>query len=77
MIFPLSLTHKQARVGNVGGNTLGFFGGVFSPDGCSILAHGYQGAFNQWSLDPVSLSLFFLQCLSVFLPACLSVGLVL
>ncbi|CAL1525971.1 unnamed protein product [Lymnaea stagnalis] len=42
---------EQVRVGDVGGNTLGFFGGLFSPCGGSILAHGYQGAFNQWYLN--------------------------
>ena len=36
------------RVGTVGGNTLGLFGAVFSPDGDSILAQGYQGAFHLW-----------------------------
>ena len=39
------------RVGEVGGNTLGFYGGVFSPDGNSILAHGFQGAFHLWHLS--------------------------
>ena len=41
------------RVGEVGGNTLGLFGGVFSPDGSSILAHGYQGAIHQWLYNKV------------------------
>ncbi len=39
----------QVRVGEVGGTTLGFYGGVFSPDGQSILGHGYQGAFHLWN----------------------------
>nr|XP_011412948.2 elongator complex protein 2 [Crassostrea gigas] len=42
---------EQMRVGEVGGNTLGLYGGMFAPDGRSIIAHGYQGAFHQWSLD--------------------------
>jgi hypothetical protein len=42
------LTRLQVRVGEVGGNTLGLYGGLFSPDGSSILAHGYQGALHQW-----------------------------
>ena len=41
------------RVGEVGGNTLGLYGGMFAPDGKSIIAHGYQGAFHQWSHDEV------------------------
>ncbi|GAB1600873.1 elongator complex protein 2-like [Argonauta hians] len=39
---------EEVRVGEVGGNTLGFYGGLFSPLGDSILAHGYQGALHQW-----------------------------
>lgn len=35
-------------MGDVGGNTLGFYGGVFAPDGATILGHGYQGAFHVW-----------------------------
>ncbi|KAK2720771.1 elongator complex protein 2-like isoform X2 [Artemia franciscana] len=42
------------RVGEVGGNTLGFLGCTFSPDGCIILAHGFQGAFHMWRLDEIS-----------------------
>ena len=38
----------QVRVGEVGGNTLGLYGGVFGPHGNLILAHGYQGAFHLW-----------------------------
>ncbi|CAH1788294.1 unnamed protein product [Owenia fusiformis] len=39
---------EQVRVGEVGGNTLGLYGCQFSPDGSSILGHGYQGAFHLW-----------------------------
>ena len=39
----------QVHVGEVGGTTLGFYGAVFSPDGQSILGHGYQGAFHLWN----------------------------
>lgn len=35
-------------MGEVGGNTLGLYGGVFGPSGDLILAHGYQGAFHLW-----------------------------
>ena len=38
----------QVRVGEVGGNTLGLYGGIFSPCGNQILAHGYQGSFHLW-----------------------------
>ncbi|XP_068708874.1 elongator complex protein 2-like isoform X1 [Montipora foliosa] len=40
---------EKVRVGEVGGTTLGFYGGVFSPDGLSILGHGYQGSFHLWN----------------------------
>lgn len=45
---PCLPTSLQVRVGDVGGNTLGLYGGVFSPRGNVILAHGYQGAFHLW-----------------------------
>ncbi|XP_061179769.1 elongator complex protein 2-like [Saccostrea echinata] len=45
---------EQVRVGEVGGNTLGLYGGMFAPDGRSIIAHGYQGAFHQWSYNESS-----------------------
>ena len=44
----------QVRVGEVGGNTLGLYGGVFSPDGRFIIAHGYQGAFHLWQKASLS-----------------------
>ncbi|XP_060064524.1 elongator complex protein 2-like [Ylistrum balloti] len=44
---------EEVRVGEVGGNTLGFYGGMFSPHGDAIIAHGYQGAFHHWSYDKV------------------------
>lgn len=39
---------NDVRVGEMGGNTLGFFGGLFGPEGLHILAHGYNGAFHLW-----------------------------
>lgn len=36
-------------MGEVGGTTLGFYGAVFSPDGQSIVGHGYLGAFHLWN----------------------------
>lgn len=39
---------EQVRVGDVGGNTLGLYGGIFHPNGEIILAHGYQGSFHMW-----------------------------
>ncbi len=32
----------------MGGNTLGLYGAMFSPQGDFILAHGYQGALHLW-----------------------------
>ncbi|CAH2283887.1 elongator complex 2 [Pelobates cultripes] len=39
---------EQVRVGEVGGNTLGFFGCQFSPDNSMILAHAFHGALHMW-----------------------------
>ncbi|KAM8967768.1 elongator complex protein 2 isoform 1-T1 [Pelodytes ibericus] len=43
---------EQVRVGEVGGNTLGFFGCQFSPDKSMILAHAFHGALHMWSQNP-------------------------
>ncbi|XP_064552156.1 elongator complex protein 2 [Drosophila montana] len=40
---------EQVRVGEVGGNSMGFFGGKFAHDGLSIMAHSYQGGFHIWN----------------------------
>lgn len=40
---------EKIRVGDVGGNSLGFFGGKFSPNKKSIMGHGYQGSFHIWN----------------------------
>lgn len=42
---------EKIRVGEVGGNSLGFYGGKFSPDGKSIFGHGFQGSFHIWHQD--------------------------
>ncbi|CAN7937261.1 unnamed protein product [Ixodes hexagonus] len=41
---------EKVRLGGVGGNALGFYGAVYSPDGTSILAYGFQGALHLWNL---------------------------
>ncbi|XP_053323671.1 elongator complex protein 2 isoform X2 [Spea bombifrons] len=43
---------EQVRVGEVGGNTLGFFGCQFGPDKSMILAHAFHGALHLWSQNP-------------------------
>ncbi|KAM9385150.1 elongator complex protein 2 [Pholidichthys leucotaenia] len=42
---------EQVRVGEVGGNTLGFFGCQMSPNGSMILAHAFHGALHLWCKD--------------------------
>ncbi|XP_011298097.1 probable elongator complex protein 2 [Fopius arisanus] len=42
---------ETVRLGKVGGNTLGFYGGNFNKDGSSVLAHGYQGTFHMWRFE--------------------------
>lgn len=39
---------EKVRVGDVGGNSLGFYGGKFSPNGQSIMGHGFHGSFHIW-----------------------------
>lgn len=41
----------QVRVGEVGGNTLGFYGCQMSADGSMILAHAFHGALHLWCKD--------------------------
>ncbi|CAI2166210.1 4499_t:CDS:10 [Funneliformis geosporum] len=36
------------RVGEIGGYTLGFFGGLFNKQGNCIIGHGHTGAFHLW-----------------------------
>lgn len=42
------------RVGEVGGNTLGFFDCQFSPDGSMIIAHAFHGALHLWKQATVN-----------------------
>lgn len=42
---------EKVRVGEIGGNTLGFYGAKFSPQCKSILGHGYQGSFHLWHFN--------------------------
>ncbi|VDN28969.1 unnamed protein product [Gongylonema pulchrum] len=41
----------KVRVGDVGGQAVGFFGACFSPDGSTILAYSYFGGFFSWQLQ--------------------------
>ncbi|RKP34358.1 WD40-repeat-containing domain protein, partial [Dimargaris cristalligena] len=41
---------SETRVGEMGGTSLGFYDGSFSPDGQQIIAHSTTGAFHLWSL---------------------------
>lgn len=50
---PLNLVQSgvwidDVRLGEVGGQTLGFFGAVFGGGRDCVLAHGYQGALHMW-----------------------------
>ncbi|KAF3707523.1 Elongator complex protein 2 [Channa argus] len=42
---------EQVRVGEVGGNTLGFYGCQMSPDGSMVVAHAFHGALHLWCKD--------------------------
>lgn len=54
---------ESIRVGEVGGNTLGFYGSKFGPDGQSIMGHGYQGSFHLWTYSKVSSTLLLIICI--------------
>jgi hypothetical protein len=41
----------KARAGDIGGNTLGFYGATFDSTGQFIVAHGYQGALHLWKIN--------------------------
>lgn len=36
------------RLGDVGGNTLGLYGGIFGKGSDTVLGHGYQGSLHHW-----------------------------
>ncbi|KAI1243209.1 hypothetical protein IHE44_0000797 [Lamprotornis superbus] len=48
------LEQASVRVGEVGGNTLGFFDCQFSPDGSMIIAHAFHGALHLWKQAAVN-----------------------
>lgn len=39
---------EDARLGEIGGGTLGFYGGCFGPQGMSIIACSSHGGFYMW-----------------------------
>ncbi|KAF8788664.1 elongator complex protein 2-like [Argiope bruennichi] len=47
----INIWMEKETFGEVGGNTLGFFGAVFSPNGENIIAHGHQGSVHVWQLN--------------------------
>lgn len=48
---------ERVRVGEVGGNGLGFYGARFGPAARKFVGHGYNGSFHVWTLDEVCWSL--------------------
>lgn len=50
-------------MGEIGGNTLGFYGCTFSPCGSYILGHGYEGALHLWKIEEVNLDHCVFVCL--------------
>lgn len=48
MLMCAGLWMSEESVGDAGANNLGYFTGCFSPEGTSILAHGFTGALHLW-----------------------------
>lgn len=48
-----ALWTEKIRVGDVGGNSLGFYGAKFSSDGKSIVGHGFQASLHLWHQSKV------------------------
>ncbi|XP_077609921.1 elongator complex protein 2 isoform X1 [Crocuta crocuta] len=46
---------EQVRVGEVGGNTLGFYDCQFNEDGSMIIAHAFHGALHLWKQNTANL----------------------
>ena len=42
---------SEESVGDAGASSLGYFGGCFSPDGRSIVSHGFTGALHLWKRE--------------------------
>lgn len=59
---------NEVRVGEIGGNTLGFYGGLFSRDGKHIIAHGSNGSFHLWHNISTDEGNRELVCTSIFRP---------
>ncbi|XP_055390341.1 elongator complex protein 2 [Condylostylus longicornis] len=49
---------ERFRLGEVGGNSLGFFGGKFSSDGKSIIGHSFQGGLHIWKQSEINESVW-------------------
>lgn len=49
---------EKIRVGDVGGNSLGFLGTKFSVDGLSIFGHGFHGGLYMWHQSPTDCKLW-------------------
>lgn len=45
---------EKIRVGDVGGNSLGFYGAKFNSDGRSIVGHGFLGSLHLWHQNKVN-----------------------
>ena len=59
-------------MGEVGGNTLGLYGCACSPDGDTVLAHGYQGAFHLWKRITNKEKVHFYEIYDYYISSCIS-----
>lgn len=54
----LQLWTEKIRVGDVGGNNLGFYGAKFNANGRSIIGHGFLGSLHLWNENEVNAKLW-------------------
>uniref|UniRef100_A0A0M3IHR1 Elongator complex protein 2 n=1 Tax=Ascaris lumbricoides TaxID=6252 RepID=A0A0M3IHR1_ASCLU len=52
---------EKVRVGDVGGQAVGYYGGCYSPAGTMIIAHSYFGGFYAWSCKQLQLQAFLIN----------------